>query len=175
MKCEVCREYLPAYVVGDKDLEQRPDIEEHLAGCAECQEELQRLQGILQAFGDDARSEELSEVELLRLEKAVYRNLAAGASARKPVSRRSVGILLRVAAGLALFLIGYMSHSLLTESESQRTIVPGTQVNVSFASIDRAQYEGMRFSAAGLKAIAQGRKTAVEQLDKMLERRTTKR
>ena len=172
MKCDVCREYLPAYVLGDATLDQRSDIAEHLAGCVACREELQRLKEILQVLADDARSDELSEVERLRLEKAVYRNLATAASTRKHVPGRSVGLYIRLAAALVLFALGYMSHSLLSKPESPRTVVPATQVAQSFASLDRGQYESMRFSAAGLKVIAQGRRTAVEQLDKMMAGRT---
>ncbi len=163
MNCIEYRSLLPALVLGELSEDQRKQLEEHLEGCSSCRAELEQIQNIYACLDEDARADRLTEVEKLRLESAIYRQLAATAKSR-PAPSRVFTLLTRLAAAILLFVLGYTVHSFIADREQSGAVRHIEQVNPSLAQYDLNLTGSMRFSAAGLKAIAEGRKAALAQL-----------
>jgi anti-sigma factor RsiW len=156
MTCQEYRELMPALALGECPTEQRRKLEAHLATCPACDAEFRRLKEICRILEEDAYADELSEIDSLRIESTLYRRLAAEAPTRRRWPNRTFGLISAIAAGLALFVLGYGARSFVTSPR-----VPSTKVTAQSASSTLAQYEGGlsqggRFSAVGLKTIALG-------------------
>ena len=54
MNCEEADRFLDAYLDGELDPAKRAELEEHLAGCAECQQKLDRLRQFREFFTANA-------------------------------------------------------------------------------------------------------------------------
>jgi anti-sigma factor RsiW len=163
MKCNECRALLPVLALGELPDEQRGDVEDHLKICASCQAEMEQIQGICRGLEEDAQGDSLSEVERLRIESAVYKRLAASESAYRLRHNRLLTVLTRVAAAIILFALGFTVHSFITDHTQPETIRHVQQANPSLTEYEYGVSSSMRFSAAGLKVIAQGRKAALAE------------
>lgn len=164
MTCSECLDLMPGIALGDGPMDRRQDLEAHVAACSGCGDEFRRLEEICRILKQDGQSDDLSEFERLRLEAAVYRQLAVDVPARRRLWNRPLRFVTGLAAGVALFVLGYYAHSFVAKPTS-----PGTGIPVESAGSSLAAYEGefngsLRFSAAGLKAIAEGRRTVLDTL-----------
>lgn len=165
MTCNECIDLLPMLALGEGPIDRRRDLEAHLAACSGCSEQFRRLSDICRVLTEDAQSADLSGFERMRLESAVYRQLAVNVPARHRFWNRPLSLVTGVVAGFALFVLGYYSHSFVAAPKSPGTVITTESANSSLAAYDGELDGSLRFSAAGLKAIANGRKAALKTLD----------
>jgi len=85
--------------------------------------------------------------------------------ARHRLWNRPLSLVTGIAAGLALFVLGYYAHSFVAAPKSPGTVITTESANSSLAAYEGEFNGSLRFSAAGLKAIAIGRKAVLETLD----------
>jgi anti-sigma factor RsiW len=167
MICNECRDLLPALALGELPDNLQRDAEMHLTSCPSCQAEFRRLQSLCRLMDDDAASDSLSELEKLRLESALYRQLADEKQNTYHLRGRLAVTLTRLAAAIMLFVLGYAAHSLIAGNGRPGTIMNAGPASPALAVYDADLSGGLRFSAVGLKLIAQGRKSGMPQLDKI--------
>lgn len=156
MTCQEYRDLMPAFALGEGPAERRQELESHLAACAACAAEFRRLNEICRVLNEDAHADSLSEIDSLRIESALYRQLAANRVSRRRWPNRTYGLVGAIAAGLALFVLGYGARSYMKPPEA-----PDAKLTAQTVSSELAQYrgelsQGGRYSAAGLKTIALG-------------------
>lgn len=156
MTCQECRDLMPAFALGERPAERRQELESHLAACPACSAEFQRLNDICRVLNDDAHVDELSEIDSLRIESALYRRLAANAPARRRWPNRTYGMVGAIAAGLALFVLGFGARSFMTSPKATSTKLTTQSVSSSLAQYEGDLGRGGRYSAVGLKTIALG-------------------
>jgi anti-sigma factor RsiW len=166
MKCSEYRELALELALGELPEARRQDVEGHLASCLVCRGEFQRLQHVCRALEEDAYGDGLSELERARLEGAVYRRLAARAPSGPDFRGRFALAFVRVAAALALFALGYAAHSYFAGHESPGDVTRAEQAYLPMSRFDRDLSGGLRFSAAGLKVLAEGRRAAAARLER---------
>ena len=81
MNCKEADRFLDAYLDGELEPDKRAELEQHLAGCAECKQKLDRLRQLREFFAADAphypAPPELKGKVLARLEVARRSNLTA--------------------------------------------------------------------------------------------------
>jgi anti-sigma factor (TIGR02949 family) len=81
MNCEEADRFLDAYLDGELEPDKRAELEQHLAGCAECKQKLDRLRQLREYFAADAPHHrappELKGKVLARLEVTRRSNLTA--------------------------------------------------------------------------------------------------
>jgi len=158
MNCKKYIDLLPLYVTGDLDKPERDDVEAHLEQCENCREELQKYSELASLL-KSASSNGITEVEKLKLENDIYR-----AMAKKKIANASKGNtilttnLLRVAAAIIIFFIGFGAKALLTEPEANKMI----DNQVMLTSLEKTGNQrfvssGLRFSKEGFKLIAGGK------------------
>jgi hypothetical protein len=119
---ETCSELLGPYIGGKLDRARRADVEEHLATCDECSQELAGLVALTAP-----EIEPLNEVERARIVRAV-RAEARGAE-REPISirwGRRFAPALGAAAVLAVIAVG-----VITLNDEDRSVSPGGGVDVT--------------------------------------------
>jgi anti-sigma factor RsiW len=149
-RCEALREDLALYVICELDSGARADVERHLSDCAACRQELQKLTATLALLGP-VPDYQLTELETARLEVQVYRRLAAETT---PWWRSN---LLRVAAAVALVVLGFWGRSWLPaaqEPASQEAVLQTQLVQLEEFS---GQKSALRLTPEGLQLIARGR------------------
>ena len=100
MNCKVYRERIPLLVLGEADAATETALHDHFAVCPECRAEYEQLRDVA-ALLTPANRDELTEVEQLRIENRVYRELAEQSSAH--ASGRVGRVLLRIAAVVSIF------------------------------------------------------------------------
>jgi len=158
MNCKKYIDLLPLYVTGDLDKPERDDVEAHLEQCENCREELQKYSELASLL-KSASSNGITEVEKLKLENDIYRAMAKKkiTSASKVNSILTTN-LLRVAAAIIIFFIGFGAKALLTEPEANKMI----DNQVMLTSLEKTGNQrfvssGLRFSKEGFKLIAGGK------------------
>lgn len=165
MTCNECLDLMPMFALGEGPMDRRHDMEAHLAACSGCSDQFRRLNEICRVLKEDGQSDDLSEFERMRLERAVYRQLAVDVPARHRLRNRPLSLVTGIAAGFALFVLGYYAHSFVAAPKSPGTVITTESANSSLAAYEDEFNGSRRFSAAGLKAIANGRKAVLETLD----------
>ena len=158
MSCGQYTDKLALMATGDLEPVERRELEQHLKECPSCRAELEELRVVVAMFGT-GHADALTDIERLQLENEIYRKLAARGS-HEPVARsgsRVVRTLLRMAAAIAIFALGYAAHALLTPPGQPEPTVP--QFAQSWSTIPddwKASALGLRLSPDGLRAIARG-------------------
>lgn len=164
MSCSEYTDLIALAAAGETTAEERRRVEAHIATCAACRKEHEQLSAIvadLNAPGDTV----LSPIERLQLENQILR-AAIERRAGKPQFlnlRVPLRTMLRIAATLIVFGLGYLTYPLIS----------GPAVPAESASAPLSQYaereqirqalnSGLRFSGAGLKLIAHGRRAFQE-------------
>jgi len=158
MNCKKYIDLLPLYVTGDLDKPERDDVKAHLEQCENCREELQKYSELASLL-KSATSNGITEVEKLKLENDIYR-----AMAKKKITSASKGNsilttnLLRVAAAIIIFFIGFGVKSIITKQDAGREI----NYQVMLTSLEKTGSQrfvssGLRFSKEGFKLIAGGK------------------
>lgn len=165
MTCNECIDLLPLFALGEGPIDRGQDLEAHLAACPGCSEQFRCLNEICRVLKEDAQSDDLTEFERMRLESAVYRQFAVNVPARHRLWNRPLSLVTGIAAGFALFVLGYYAHSFVAAYKSPGTVITTESANPSLAAYDGEFNGSLRFSAAGLKAIANGRKAVMETID----------
>jgi len=161
MNCKVYCERIPLLVLGEADAATEAALHEHFAVCPDCRAEYEQLRDVA-ALLTPANREELTEIEQLRIENRVYRELVGRSSAHG--SGRVGRVLLRVAAVAAIFLLGFFGRPYLADLDNGAKPLAGLVARtVSEPSVDRAAMAGRRFTADGLKVIARGKAALTEQ------------
>ena len=166
MKCSECLDLMPMLALGEGPMDRQQEMEAHLAACPGCSEQFRSLNEICRVLKTDGQSDDLSEFERMRLESAVYWQLAVHVPPRQRLWNRPLSLVSGVAAGVALFVLGYYAHSFVAVPESPEKVIATESASPSLAAYGGEFNGSLRFSAAGLKAIAKGRKAALETLDK---------
>ncbi len=160
MSCKRYKDALPLYVTGDLDPDEHSKLDEHLKVCPRCRTEFEKFSDVV-AMLSPTGSDNLTDLEKLRLENAVYRRLAAESSG----TRRTpgiIGIIIRVAAVLVIFFSGYGAQSLVSELDQDQQTLPGViEASVGMMRQRPAIASRLRFSAEGLKVIARGKSALV--------------
>lgn len=167
MTCNECIDLLPMFALGEGPIDRRQEMEAHLAVCPGCSDQFRRLSEICRVLTEDIQSDDLSELERMRLESAVYRQLAVNVPARHRLWNRPLNLVTGIAAGFVLFALGYYVHSFVAAPESPETVITTESAGSSLAAYEGEFSGSLRFSAAGLKAIANGRKAALKTLDNL--------
>jgi len=154
MKCEQYKELLPLYITGDLEQSEAESIARHLEGCTACRSIYDSLRETANVLKDNGNPP-LSELEKLTMEREIYRRLV------RPETGQSVKKrwLLQIAAGIALFFLGFGARYITSDKASQPPLKPIYTVESTMASaeykLDKAP--GMRLSSQGLKLIARGK------------------
>ena len=159
MTCKEYRDSMTAAVLGELNESDRAALDRHLADCNSCRTEYERLRRLTRALGGEP-TDTLSEIERLRLENAVLRRLAERAPRRRPLPRS----LIRIAAAVVLIGLGYFAHPLISRTAQPDPAAIAQPAIPSLALYERGLPAGSRFTPAGFKIIAHGRKAAIEQL-----------
>jgi predicted anti-sigma-YlaC factor YlaD len=150
---------LALYVSGDLERSESEQLAKHLDVCSSCRSEFGRLSEIATMLSP-ANADSLTDMEKLRIETEIYRQLAEKANRDHPLRKgMSVAkVLLRVAAALLLLITGYSARSLVSELErpSQPT-VKTLRHSPKTTKYRQALASGLRFSPEGFKVIAGGR------------------
>jgi len=128
-------------------------VDRHLAECASCAESFKELNEVISILGPSSESE-ITALESLQIENAVYRRLAGSLAAS---SRPGwIGPTLRIAAALARFALGYIGGVFSIESQPLRH--EPLSAESQLASLDwKKNIASFRLSPEGLKLIARGR------------------
>lgn len=164
MTCEECRDRLPLIILDEIDPETRAEIDAHLNDCPGCRAELENLGKTSRLLTNDP-ADDLTRIERLELENAVFRRLADKSIQASPSRPLALTYILRIAAAVALVVIGYGARVLVAEPPEA-----AGPVEIRCSEIDEAIGSGMRFSAAGLKVIARGRQALAAETGRALER-----
>ena len=150
---------LPLYATGDLDKSELEDVKAHLELCENCREELKQVSEITSIL-TSIKSTGMTELEKLKLENELYRKLAKEKILTDTNRRSSITInLLRVAAALIIFFIGFSVKSIMTEPEAVKDY---NDAQVMLTSLEKTGNQrlvssGLRFSEAGFKLIASGK------------------
>lgn len=165
MTCKKYRDLMAGAALGDLPETEQINFERHLAGCDSCRGEYHRMRLLTRTL-NSAPTVSLSEVDRLRLENAVYRRLAEPTLwqkyGRNPMPRK----LIRIAAAVVLVGLGYFAHPLLSGSSKPDPAIAAPPATSTLAVYQRDFPSGSRFTGAGFKAIAYGRKAALEQYER---------
>jgi len=167
MNCDIYKDSLPLYASGDLGPEESEKLAQHLDVCPTCRAEYEKLSEIVAVLAP-TDSERLTDLEKLRMESEVYRRLAEKASGNHLQRKRSVAarVILRVAAALLLFILGYSTRSFVSELyEGPHATTRVLRPSGSSAQYQQALASGLRFSSQGLKAIAGDRTAFSSQSD----------
>lgn len=105
-KHQACSDLLPAYLAGDLAGDERRQVEEHVAGCADCSTELHALEALTAPSAEAP----LSEIERARLHRAVSRQLFT-VTAEAPRGWRSKVLPLLGAAALVAALAVFVTNA----------------------------------------------------------------
>lgn len=156
MNCDLYKDTLPLYASGDLGPKESEKLAQHLEVCPTCRAEYEKLSEIVAVLAP-TDSERLTDLEKLRLENEVYRQLARKANRNHQQRKRSVAarVILPVAAAFLLFILGYSTRSLVSElHEGPHATARVIRPSGSSAQYQQALASGLRFSSQGLKAIA---------------------
>lgn len=163
MKCHKYRDMIPLYAMSELDESQKAKLEKHFRECLSCREQLEEIKQAIGAFAA-AESESLSEIEKLKMEREIYRSLAAGIDEKSlTISGFNLAkVLLRVAAVIIIFLFGFgVRHIITVDKEPKIPEYKISQGVYALSDSNWSQVPGLRFSAEGFKLIAKG-KSALE-------------
>ena len=157
MNCKKYINLLPLYATGDLDNAELDNVKAHLKLCENCREELKQVSEIASML--TSSPEGMTELEKLKLENDIYRKLAKEKVLTDSDNKSSITInLLRIAAALIIFFIGFSIKSIMTEPEANRVF--DNQILLTSLEKSGSQlsvFSGLRFSEAGFKLIASGR------------------
>ena len=130
-------------------------VNQHLAECTSCADDFKKLQEVTSTLGYGP-DDDITEVEKLQIENAVYRQLARS---RAPSQRLSwTSVTLRLAAAVVLIALGYFSGTL--SSEPQPLQLGPLSTESMLASLDwKENMAAFRLSPQGLRLIARGRES----------------
>jgi len=156
-----CRQYtdkLALLATGDLEPAEKRELEQHLKECSACRAELEELRVVVAMF-EPGGADGLTEIERLRLENEIYRKLAArpptGLSTQK--ASRVISTLVRIAAAIAIFALGYAAHPLFTApGRPEASVAQLVESRGSIPENWQASASGLRLSPNGLRAIARG-------------------
>ena len=153
--CKTFIDKLALLALGELEENETRQVNQHLAECASCADNFKRLQEVTSILGHSP-ADEITEVEKLQIENAVYRRLALSPS---PSTRQSwIGITLRLAAALLLITLGYVGGTFSLESQPLRPEPLSAQSQL--ANLDwKENIASYRLSPQGLKLIAKGRES----------------
>ena len=160
MKCSDYADLIALAAAGEATDTEKQQVETHIQACDACRTDYFRIAdvvGDLSAPGLDT----LSPGERLELENTILRK-ALDARLRSDTRRRMqapVRVVFRIAATLAMFWLGYLTHPLLSGQASPQSdpVVP-VSIGGTRADLRQALNSGLRFSGTGLRAIAHGHK-----------------
>jgi len=167
MNCKKYINLLPLYATGDLDNEELDDVKAHLKLCVNCREELKQVSEIASMLSS-SESTGMTELEKLKLENDIYRKLTKEKIMTDSNKKSNITInLLRVAAALIIFFIGFSVKSIMTEPETQMVY---DNAQVMLTSLERSSSQGLvssglRFSEAGFKLIASGKTSVISDLN----------
>jgi anti-sigma factor RsiW len=167
MNCDLYKDSLPLYASGDLGPPESERLAQHLDVCPTCRAEYEKLTEIVAVLAP-TDSERLTDSEKLRMENEVYRRLAQKANRNHQQRKTSVAarVILRVAAALLLFILGYSTRSLVSGLyEGPHATARVLRTSGSSAQYEQALASGLRFSSHGLKAIAGDRTAMSSQSD----------
>ncbi len=159
MSCEQFKDMLPLFVSGDLEQSESEQLAKHLDVCSSCRTEFGRLSEIATMLSP-TDADGLTDMEKLRLETEIYRQLAEKAGGDHP-PRKSLAVAklsFRVAAALLLLITGYGARSLVLElEEPSQPTVKTLRYSSHSTKYRQALASGLRFSPEGFKVIAGGR------------------
>ncbi len=159
MNCKKYINMLPLYATGDLDKAELDNVKAHLDSCDKCRDEFKQLNELVSSLRTNSNTG-LSDFEKLKLENNILRKLTKEKILNVPVQRSSISInLLRIAAAVILFFMGFSIKSIMTEPETKEEF---NNAQVMLTSLERTEAQrsipsGMRFSEAGFKLIASGK------------------
>lgn len=153
--CKTFIEKLALLALDELEENETRQVNQHLAECTSCADNFKRLQEVTSILGHSPK-DDITEVEKLQIENALYRRLAQSPG-RTP--RRSwVASTLRLAAALALIAMGYVGGTF--SSGSQAPTPEPLSTESILASLDwKGNIASFRLSPQGLKLIARGRES----------------
>lgn len=163
MKCHKYRDMIPLYAMGELDELQKAELEEHFHECSACSEQLEEIRQTIGTLTTE-ESESLSDIEKLKMEREIYRRLAAGVDDKSHIISRFnlPKMLLRVAAAIIIFMFGFGVRDIITSKKEPK--IPEYEISQGVYALNDlkwSQVPGLRFSAEGFKLIAKG-KSALE-------------
>lgn len=167
MNCKKYINLLPLYVTGDLDKAELDDVKAHLKLCENCREELKQVSEIASML-TSTESSGMTELEKLKLENEIYRKLAKEKILTDSENKSSITInLLRVAAALIIFFIGFSVKSIITEPKAVKDY---NDAQVMLTSLEKTGNQrlvssGLRFSEAGFKLIANGKSSVKSDMN----------
>lgn len=153
MNCDKAKELIELYILDDLPESDKELVENHLKECDDCRSIADDYTNIFEML-DKKHDATLSEVEKEKLKSSL--NLET-----KPVSSFNKRFL-QIAAAIIIFFMGYFSSYLVNESFSQDL----PKASTPEASYTKATINNYRFTAEGLKVIANGKKALSEMESK---------
>lgn len=124
------RDELAAYLLGALDAGEIAALEQHLAGCEECRDELERLRPVVQALPESVERVEPAAALRTRVMSEVRADAAQARPRRRPILLRpAVGVaaLILIAAAVTAFTLGGDSDS----GRDATTVVAGKPPGVT--------------------------------------------
>jgi anti-sigma factor RsiW len=167
MNCDTCRDLIPLALVGELTEHQRRELDEHLKTCDDCGIEWETMRQTVDRLAPDPR-DSLTDIEKLRLENGVLTKLLTErtrfAHDRPSRAVRTGRVLLRLAAAVILFALGYVASpqiaALLGEPARSAAVPEATPC----IQVDAGTAAGYRFSARGFRVLAHGRAAVTEEI-----------
>ena len=152
-KCKLFIDKLALLALDELSEDEARQINQHLTECDSCTKHLEELLELTSALSQSPE-DEITELEKLRVESAIYRRLAETLSTT--LSRKWISSTLKLAASLALIALGYWSGTISSEQQPFRPEPPATASLL--ASLGRNEnIASFRLSPQGLRLIARGR------------------
>jgi len=165
MNCGKHKDRIPLLILGDLEPAEREELEKHLQDCAMCRAELGKIREVARML-TPSDSEDLTDLEKLRLENQIYRKLALEATRDRGSEKRiwSTRMFVRVAAAVAIFFLGYGAGPLVTMlGEGEQPTAQVAEAPFDMTKYRQVVASGLRFSPEGLRIIARGRSALITE------------
>jgi len=158
MNCEKYAELMALVALGEASEMERDEVMRHVETCERCRSEYDELTGIAGALAADP-TEELTEVEQLKLENRVLRRVRT-----RLRDGNQWQVVMRIAAAVILFGLGYATNLVIGHSaEGTQPLPMAVERALTREEMLRAVGPGVRFSAVGLRAITLGKQAWLNQ------------
>ena len=151
--CETYQEKLALQALGLIGSQKDQDLDDHLASCADCRQELRDLVKTRDLLGEPEEFA-ITELEAARLAAGYYQTLLR----RSAAPARWKTILWRTAAALTLITLGYGGRDFVPREDREASPVKSPEVQITRLEEVETERPEIRLSPEGMMLIARGRK-----------------
>ncbi len=158
MSCKKYTEWLAHYAIDGLAPRHKAELEKHLEWCEACRLDLAQLQSTVKVLWHRAH-EPLTELEKSTMEREVFRILSSQIHHRKTKSKRTIRLMVQIAAAIVIFVMGYRVKAIVNnDNREDQTLTTVEQIR-QVTDYSQIYASTMRFSKEGLTLIAKGKKS----------------